>query len=53
MDAIQSKLTYILFYNVFTIKNIVSKVISKMQLSESIKIKTSRLSYILFYNKYI
>ena len=29
MDAIQSKLTYILFYNVFIIKVIISKILSK------------------------
>ncbi len=33
MDAIQSNLTYILFYNIVIIKIIVSKVLSKQQLS--------------------
>ena len=34
MDVIQSKLTYILFYNVIYYKIIVSKIISKVQLTK-------------------
>ena len=51
MDAIQSKLTYILFYNVFTIKTVVSKTISKVQLSQLLINKIYQITYIMFYSK--
>ena len=51
MHAIQSKLTYILFYSVFIIKVFVSKTIIKVQLSQLLITRFNKITYILFYIK--
>ena len=50
MDAIQSKLTYIMFYNVFIIKFIVNKILTKHQLSIVLNLNKTKFTYKIFYN---
>ena len=49
MDTIKSNLTYILFYNVFYDKVIISKVFSKQKLSMQLSQQKINFTYKIFY----